>query len=175
MKNVSILPIFLLLGMSGMAQSSSPGLAGSSPAKGIGLFAYPKNQQSADQQLKDETECYSSAKQQTGVDPQPPPPAAPTAEEQKAAQEQAAKQAAGSTPKGGAVKGSAKERLEALPLARLPEMQGPALRSVRRLVLCAVDASKRKHKKKPDNKQLNRLHRRSNNRRRRPRLHIREP
>ena len=108
MKNVSILPIFLLLGMSGMAQSSSPGLAGSSPAKGIGLFAYPKKQQSADQQLKDETECYSSAKQQTGVDPQPPPPAAPTAEEQKAAQEQAAKQAAGSTPKGGAVKGSAK-------------------------------------------------------------------
>jgi hypothetical protein len=111
MRNASMLPIVLLvllLAVSGMAQSSSPGLASSSPAKSIGMFAYPKNQQSADQQLKDETECYSSAKQQTGVDPQAPPPAAPSAEEQKATQEQAAKQAAGSTPKGGAVKGSAK-------------------------------------------------------------------
>jgi Glycine-zipper domain len=108
MRNASILPILLLLAVSGMAQSSSPGPVASSPAKSIGMFAYPKNQQNADQQLKDETECYSSAKQQTGVDPQAPPPAAASAEEQKAAQEQAAKQAAGSTPKGGAVKGSAK-------------------------------------------------------------------
>jgi hypothetical protein len=108
MKNPSIVPILVALAVSGMAQTSSPGAATSSPTKSIGLFAYPKNQQNADQQLKDETECYSSAKQQTGVDPQAPPPAAPSAEEQKAAQEQAAKQAAGSTPKGGAVKGSAK-------------------------------------------------------------------
>ena len=108
MRNASILPILLLLAVSGMAQSSSPGPAAWSPAKSIGMFAYPKNQQNADQQLKDETECYSSAKQQSGVDPQAPPPAAPSAEQQKAAQEQAAKQAAGSTPKGGAVKGSAK-------------------------------------------------------------------
>ena len=50
--------------------------AASSPAKSIGMFAYPKNQQSADQQLKDENECYASAKQQTGIDPQAPPPAA---------------------------------------------------------------------------------------------------
>jgi hypothetical protein len=44
-------------------------------------------------------------------------------------------------------------------------MQERALRLVRQLVLCAVDASKRKHKKKLDNKRLNRLRRRSNNRR----------
>ena len=50
--------------------------AASSPAKSIGMFAYPKNQQSADQQLKDENECFASAKQQSGIDPQarPQPP-----------------------------------------------------------------------------------------------------
>jgi hypothetical protein len=49
--------------------------AASSPAKSVGLSAYPKKQQSADQQLKDENECFASAKQQTGIDPQAPPPA----------------------------------------------------------------------------------------------------
>ena len=108
MKTALVFPILIVFAVSGMTQSAPPGSALSSPAKSVGLFAYPKNQQNADQQLKDETECYGSAKQQTGTDPQAPPPAAPSAEEQKAAQEQAAKQAAGSTPKGGAVKGSAK-------------------------------------------------------------------
>lgn len=77
------------------------------PAKSIGMYAYPKNQQTSDQQLKDESECYGSARQHTGVDPQASPPAGPTPEEQKAAQEQAAQQAGKSTPKGGTVKGSA--------------------------------------------------------------------
>ena len=81
MKNASILAIVVALALSGMAQTSSPGAATSSPAKSIGMFAYPKNQQNADQQLKDETECYSSAKQQSGVDPQAPPPTAASAEE----------------------------------------------------------------------------------------------
>lgn len=61
-----------------------------SPAKSIGMFAYPQNQQNADQQLKDESECYGSARQNTGVDPQAPPPAAPSAQQQQAAQQQAA-------------------------------------------------------------------------------------
>jgi hypothetical protein len=108
MKTALVFPILIAFAVSGMTQSVTSGSALSSPAKSIGLFAYPKNQQNADLQLKDETECYDSAKQQTGTDPQAPPPAAPSAEEQKAAQEQAAKQAAGSAPKGGAVKGSAK-------------------------------------------------------------------
>jgi hypothetical protein len=108
MKSLAILPMLTLIALSAMAQTPSPGASASSPAKSIGLFAYPKNQQSAEQQLKDENDCYSSAKQQTGVDAQAPPPAAPSAQEQKAAQEQAAKQAAAATPKGGAVKGSAK-------------------------------------------------------------------
>jgi len=55
-----------------------------SPANSIGMFAYPNKQQSADQQLKDENECFDSAKQQSGVDPQAPPPAAKTEEQKKA-------------------------------------------------------------------------------------------
>src|SRR5215467_9562545 len=86
------------------AQDNSP----VSPAKSIGVFAYPKNNQNSDQQLKDENECYGSAQQQSGVDPQAPPPAAPSAQEQQAAQQQAAQQAGKDAPKGGAVKGSAK-------------------------------------------------------------------
>jgi hypothetical protein len=70
------------------------------PAKSIGMYAYPKNQQTSDQQLKDESECYGSARQNTGVDPQASAPPSPTAAEQKAAQEQAAQQAGKSTPKG---------------------------------------------------------------------------
>src|SRR5499425_3080660 len=61
----------------------------SSPAKSIGMFAYPKNQQSADQQLKDENGCFASAKQQSGIAPEAPPPATKT-EEQKKAEQQAA-------------------------------------------------------------------------------------
>jgi hypothetical protein len=89
------------LALSAMAQAPSPGASGSSPAKSIGLFAYPKKQQTAEQQLKDENDCYSSAKEQTGIDAQAPPPAAPSAEEQQAAQKQAAQQAGAATPKGG--------------------------------------------------------------------------
>ena len=63
--------------------------AATSPAKSVGMYAYPKNQQSADQQMKDENECFASAKQQSGIDPQAPPPATKT-EEQKKAEQQAA-------------------------------------------------------------------------------------
>ncbi|HXJ91745.1 MAG TPA: glycine zipper family protein [Terriglobia bacterium] len=63
-----------------------------SPAASLGVFPYPTKGQDAAQQQKDEGECYSWAKQQTGIDPAAPPP--PPAE---------AKQA-----KGGAVKGAAK-------------------------------------------------------------------
>jgi hypothetical protein len=73
-----------------------------SPAKSIGLFAYPRNLQNADQQLKDESECYGSARQNTSVDPQAPPPAGPNAQQQQAAQ-----QAGSDASKGGAVKGAA--------------------------------------------------------------------
>lgn len=80
--------------------------AASFPAKSIGMYAYPKNQQSADQQLKDENDCFASAKQQSGIDPQAPPPATKTDEQKKAEQQAAADNA--KQAKGGRVKGAAK-------------------------------------------------------------------
>src|SRR5580692_6502410 len=61
-----------------------------SPAQNIGMFAFPKNGQSADQQLKDESECYGMAKQRTSVDPTKPAPQGPSPEEVAAAQKEAA-------------------------------------------------------------------------------------
>jgi hypothetical protein len=61
-----------------------------SPAQSIDMFAFPKNGQSADQQLKDESECYGAAKQRTGIDAQAPPPKGLSEEEKKAQQQQAA-------------------------------------------------------------------------------------
>ena len=60
-------------------------------------------------------------------------------------------------------------------MALLREMQELALRLVRRLALCAVDASKRRHRKKLDNKRLNRLRKRSSNRRPKLKPSIKEP
>jgi YMGG-like Gly-zipper len=101
--------VALLLGwivLPAEAQTSAPELAWS-PAKSIGMFAYPKNKQTSDQQLKDESECYGSAKQNSGVDPQASAPASPTAEQQQAAQQQAAAQAKSDVGKGRTVKGAA--------------------------------------------------------------------
>lgn len=93
------------------SQTSAPATANqagaaSSPAKSIGMYAYPKNQQSADQQLKDENDCFASAKQQSGIDPQAPAPATKTDEQKKAEQQAAADNA--KQAKGGRVKGAAK-------------------------------------------------------------------
>jgi hypothetical protein len=53
------------------SRAASP--AGTAPVKGmastVGLYVYPKNAQSATQQLTDESQCYSNAKTQTGFDP----------------------------------------------------------------------------------------------------------
>src|SRR4030095_5853814 len=40
----------------------------------LGVSVHPKNNQDQGQQAKDENECYSLAKQQTGIDPAAPPP-----------------------------------------------------------------------------------------------------
>ena len=95
-----------LLAQSPPATPTKQSDAASSPAKSIGMFAYPKDQQSTDQQLKDENECFASAKQQSGIDPQAPPPAAKTEEQKKAEQQAAADNA--KQAKGGRVKGAAK-------------------------------------------------------------------
>jgi hypothetical protein len=52
---------------SATAQTSSPPIKGM--ASTVGLYVYPKNGQSANKQLTDESQCYSNAKTQTGYDP----------------------------------------------------------------------------------------------------------
>jgi hypothetical protein len=104
---MKFLLIFVLI-LSGLVPGGSAQNAPAwSPAKSIGMFAYPKNGQNADQQLKDESDCYGSARQNTGVDPQAPPPSGPSAQQQQAAQQQAGQQAKQDVSKGGTVKGAA--------------------------------------------------------------------
>jgi hypothetical protein len=88
------------------ASAQAPAAPAWSPAQQIGMFAFPKNGQSADQQLKDESECYGMAKQRTGIDAQAPPPKGLSEEEKKLAQQQAAENA----PKaqGGRARGAAR-------------------------------------------------------------------
>jgi len=70
---VVFLELFIL---SATAQTGAPA---SSTARNIGFLVYPRNQQNGDQQLKDESDSYDSAKQTTSVDPHAPPPAASAA------------------------------------------------------------------------------------------------
>jgi hypothetical protein len=77
-----------------------------SPAQNIGMFAFPRNGQNADQQLKDESECYGMAKQRTGIDAQAPPPQGLSEDEKKLAQQQAAENAP--QAQGGRVRGAAR-------------------------------------------------------------------
>lgn len=48
-------------------------------SQNLGVMVFPAKGQPADQQAKDESDCYGWSKQQTGFDPAapPPPPAAP--------------------------------------------------------------------------------------------------
>jgi hypothetical protein len=66
--------------------AAAPAAPAWSPSKSIGVFVFAKNGQDADKQLKDESECNGAAKQQSGIDPQAPPPAPITAEQKQAAQ-----------------------------------------------------------------------------------------
>lgn len=77
-----------------------------SPSKDIGVFVFGRAGQSADQQLKDESECYAAAKQQSGIDPKAPPPPTKTEEQKKAEQQAAAKDA--EQVKGGRAEGAAR-------------------------------------------------------------------
>src|SRR5271154_4998573 len=82
----------LLTSSIALAQASpqqAPSAPAWSPSQNIGMFAFPKNGQNADQQLKDEAECYGMAKQRTGIDAQAPPQGL-SEDEKKLAQQQAA-------------------------------------------------------------------------------------
>jgi outer membrane lipoprotein SlyB len=77
-----------------------------SAAQKVGLYAYPAKGQGHDQQLIDESDCYNSAQEQTGVNPEMAAPQAPSSAEVQAAQAQAAE--AAPEAKGGRAKGAAK-------------------------------------------------------------------
>jgi Glycine-zipper domain len=77
-----------------------------SAAQKIGMFAYPKNNQSNDQQLRDEYDYYTTVQQQTGINPDTPAPTGPSAAEVQTAQAQAAENAP--EAKGGRARGAAK-------------------------------------------------------------------
>ncbi len=77
-----------------------------SAANKVGLYANPAQGQSHDQQLIDESNCYNSAQQQSGVNPDTPPPQPPSSADVQAAQAQAAESAP--QQKGGRAKGAAK-------------------------------------------------------------------
>lgn len=104
----NVVLLFFPMAWAAAQTASQPTAPAWSPAKSIGMFAYPKNNQNADQQLKDESECYGSAKQNSGIDPQAAAPAAPTTQQSQAEQKQAAQQAGKDVPKGGTVAGSAR-------------------------------------------------------------------
>ena len=77
-----------------------------SAAQKVGLYAYPGKGQGKDQQLIDESECYDSAQQQTGVNPEMGAPQGPSSADVQAAQAQAAESAP--QAKGGRAKGAAR-------------------------------------------------------------------
>src|SRR5262249_8980475 len=51
------------------APTAQPAAAPASPANQLGLYAFPSNNQTKDQQLLDEQQCWGWAKEQTGIDP----------------------------------------------------------------------------------------------------------
>src|SRR3954463_7700052 len=81
------------------ASSAQPAAAAAAPpgpvpsfsaAQKVGLYAYPGKGQGKDQQLIDESQCYDSAQQQTGVNPEMGAPQGPSSADVQAAQAQAA-------------------------------------------------------------------------------------
>jgi len=80
----------------GQPQNASAG----TPAAKIGLFVNPKNNQTAEQQAQDENTCYSTAQQQTGIDPSAPAGPAPEAAKKQGG---GAKGAAGGAAGGAAI------------------------------------------------------------------------
>jgi hypothetical protein len=106
MKCFVFLLVVSLSAVSLSAQSSAPTGPAWSPSKDIGVFVFGKNGQTSDQQLKDESDCYGAAKQQSGIDPKAPAPTGKTAEQKQAEQKAAAENA--DTPSGGRVKGAAR-------------------------------------------------------------------
>jgi len=90
------------------AQAQPP--VGQSPAAAkLKAYVYPRNNQGAAQQQKDETECYTWAKQQTGIDPDAPAPAPQQAQQAKGGGAKGAARGAAGGAAVGAIAGDAGE------------------------------------------------------------------
>jgi len=68
MKNLKLIPIFIIVVSINFSFSQSNGLA-----KSIGVYVFPNKDQSAETQNKDESDCYKWAMDQTNYDPMNPP------------------------------------------------------------------------------------------------------
>jgi hypothetical protein len=82
------------------ANGQAPTASAGTHAAKIGLFVNPKNSQTAEQQAQDENACYSTAQQQTGIDPTAPAAPAPEAAKKQGG---GAKGAAGGAAGGAAI------------------------------------------------------------------------
>lgn len=100
----------LICGLTALLGAGLPAAAQSNPApiKGmastVGLYVYPDKQQSATQQLTDESQCYSNAKTQTGFDPNATTTAAKTPDQKDSGKGD--KSVAHSAARGAAVAGA---------------------------------------------------------------------
>lgn len=99
-KTFSVMVALVAVLVSGLAFTQNTPAPPASPSSKIGVFVYPRNNQSATQQSQDETACYASAQQQTGIDPAAPPAQAPKSDQKKGG---AAKGAAGGAAGGAAI------------------------------------------------------------------------
>jgi hypothetical protein len=66
----ALLVVFITMSYQTVSAQDNPGIA-----KSLGLYVFPTKNQSADQQATDQMDCYTWAKQQTGIDPMNPPKA----------------------------------------------------------------------------------------------------
>ncbi len=72
-KFIFCLPVFFLLMMFNSNLTAQAGGLGDAVTKKVGLYVFPAQGQDAAQTNKDESECYTWAVQQSGVDPLNPP------------------------------------------------------------------------------------------------------
>jgi len=95
------------VGMLMAQQTAPPPPAQKSLSATLGVSVFPAAGQAADQQSKDEAECYQWAVQNTGVDPFAAQKQAEAAQQQAAQQQQQVQQATQGAGAKGAVKGAA--------------------------------------------------------------------
>lgn len=68
MKNLTT-KLFMAIIFIGITVSTTGQTTGDAINKKVGLYVFPANNQTADQQAKDESDCYTWAVQQSGYDP----------------------------------------------------------------------------------------------------------